>query len=1011
VPSVNATPTIRVLLVDDDALLLHVSKQILSEEGPFEIETTLSADQALEILEKSSIDVVVSDYDMPFKTGLDLLKTLKEKNCKIPFILFTGKGREEIAVKALNLGADRYLNKQGDPQTVYAELSLCIRQLHERAQAQRMLWESEERFEKMVTNSKDLVMLTQTDGIILYMSPSCKNILGYEPNELEGKMPWIIHPEDLEFVQKIFFKALTNQSSGTVEYRIVTKQGETKWVNHSFAQIVENGKIKQIVSTVKDITETKIAQKRLEASEQRFRLAVKNIPIMMAMLNDKLEYTWVYNPNADMPEAAILGKSFGEVMDIEDSEALRKTMFDLIKKGGFLQKEIIVKHKNAAKILDCYFEANVNEKGENTGIRFAAYNITERKQMENELKLSEERWNFALEGAGDGVWDLNTQTNEIFFSNQWLIMLGYEEQETPKNFDDWIKLIHPDDKVNVKAQIDRHLNGSEPICINQYRLLCKDGTYKWILNRCKVVSWTTDGKPLRVIAINTDVTANKKAEDQLRESEEKFSAAFNSNGVALAITRLNDGLFVEANDRLLEVFGFTRKEVIGKTAMELGIYVNPQNRQETVDLALKNQPVINREIKFLKKEGKEITVLFSAKTVNIKGQLHLLATIVDISELKQIEQSLHLRQKELENFLAMVPDPVTIIDIDGKIIDWNDAALKSYGYKQKADALERLAADFIAIEDHPKLFKNYEIAFQGKQVRNITLTGKRADGEKFALEGSANPIFDASGKPTALIAITRDISDKIEKEQKIVELLAQAKLLLEKLNVVGGFVRHDVRNKLSVIANNLFLIKKYSNNNQMMLKQLEQINATINNIVRILEFAETYEAAGSKGLSWIGVKKAANDALVLFSDLKGTEVNVANMDFEVLADSALVEIFHNLVDNSLKYGENLAWIKIYAEKEQTGDLILFYEDNGGGINVDIKPRLFQKGAGKQTGLGLYLIQRICDIYGWSIQEIGKPGEGVCFVIKIPANLTRPLSTLTHEQIEKNKFSSKQGRGK
>jgi signal transduction histidine kinase len=93
----------------------------------------------------------------------------------------------------------------------------------------------------------------------------------------------------------------------------------------------------------------------------------------------------------------------------------------------------------------------------------------------------------------------------------------------------------------------------------------------------------------------------------------------------------------------------------------------------------------------------------------------------------------------------------------------------------------------------------------------------------------------------------------------------------------------------------------------------------------------------------------------------------------------------------------LTRIKIHAEKEQTGDLKLFYEDNGGGINVDIKPRLFQKGAGKQTGLGLYLIQRICDIYGWGIQEIGKPGEGVCFVVKIPANLTRPLPTTSQSQ--------------
>lgn len=119
---------ISVLHVDDDACFLEVSKQILMMENTFELKTALSADEALSILEKRSFDVIVSDYDMPQKDGLKLLKELREKKLETPFILFTGHGTEEIAIQALNLGADHYINKQGDPETVYGELAhhICI---------------------------------------------------------------------------------------------------------------------------------------------------------------------------------------------------------------------------------------------------------------------------------------------------------------------------------------------------------------------------------------------------------------------------------------------------------------------------------------------------------------------------------------------------------------------------------------------------------------------------------------------------------------------------------------------------------------------------------------------------------------------------------------------------------------------------------------------------------------------------------------------------------------------
>ncbi|HSW62611.1 MAG TPA: PAS domain-containing protein [Dissulfurispiraceae bacterium] len=126
------------------------------------------------------------------------------------------------------------------------------------------------------------------------------------------------------------------------------------------------------------------------------------------------------------------------------------------------------------------------------------------------LHESEQRWQFALEGAGDGVWDWNVKTNEVYFSRQWEKMLGYEEHEIGCTLAEWDSRVHPEDRDAAYAKIEKHSSGQAPVYIGEHRLLCKDGSYKWILDRGKIVSRDEDGKPLRFIGTHTDITERKK---------------------------------------------------------------------------------------------------------------------------------------------------------------------------------------------------------------------------------------------------------------------------------------------------------------------------------------------------------------------------------------------------------------------------------------------------------------------------------------------------------------------
>lgn len=140
---------------------------------------------------------------------------------------------------------------------------------------------------------------------------------------------------------------------------------------------------------------------------------------------------------------------------------------------------------------------------------------------QNALQQSEERWNYALEGAGDGVWDWNPQTNEIYYSGQWKAMLGYRDEEIENAIDTWESLIHPDDKESAFDELSKHLAGQTDAYTSIHRLRCKDGSYKWILDRGKVMSRDSDGSPTRFIGTHTDISDRKQVEEALSLAKEK----------------------------------------------------------------------------------------------------------------------------------------------------------------------------------------------------------------------------------------------------------------------------------------------------------------------------------------------------------------------------------------------------------------------------------------------------------------------------------------------------------
>ena len=140
------------------------------------------------------------------------------------------------------------------------------------------------------------------------------------------------------------------------------------------------------------------------------------------------------------------------------------------------------------------------------------------RQAREELQKSEERLKYALEGSEEGVWDWNMETNEVYFSLQWKQMLGFEEHEVSSALHEWEDRVHPEDLPGAYAYIQGHLYGETHVYAHEYRMRCKDGSWKWILDRGKVYAWARDGKPLRMSGTHVDITRRKEAETALHQA-------------------------------------------------------------------------------------------------------------------------------------------------------------------------------------------------------------------------------------------------------------------------------------------------------------------------------------------------------------------------------------------------------------------------------------------------------------------------------------------------------------
>lgn len=467
----------------------------------------------------------------------------------------------------------------------------------------------------------------------------------------------------------------------------------------------------------------------------------------------------------------------------------------------------------------------------------------------------------------------------------------------------------------------------------------------------------------------------KRAEERLRESEEKYRNLFELAPDGILTVDL-DGVVTSFNKAASRALGHSKDEILGKHFSEL-VFLQPADVPKFLELfgaTIRGEEPRPFEVAWQRKDGTPFFAEVHMSLMKEGGRVTGVQIIArDITERTRANE-------KFERLFMNNPEAAVYLDPQFHILAVNPLFTELFGYSAdevKGKRLNDLIVPQDKLEEARMLDNNSKIGYVYYDT-----TRKRKDGSSVLVSMSAAPIV-VEDKLIGIVELYRDISQRKSAERRLKKAKEGLEAMNEKLRVVGELTRHDVRNKLSAITANLFLAKKRLGIEDEVQQYLGEIASAINQIESIFDYAKTYERLGAEELTYLKVEGSIEEAIQLFTEPKGARLEIDLNGLTVLADSLLRQLFYNLIDNSLKHGERVSRIKVFFKQTDRDELKLIYEDNGVGIPRAEKERIFKEGYGKGTGYGLHLIGKMCEVYGWTIQETGEEGKGAQFTVTLP----------------------------
>jgi PAS domain S-box-containing protein len=503
---------------------------------------------------------------------------------------------------------------------------------------------------------------------------------------------------------------------------------------------------------------------------------------------------------------------------------------------------------------------------------------------------------------------------------------------------------------------------------------------RWLQVICTTF-WSADDT--HILLMFEDITVRKEIELALKRYTDEISDLYNHAPCGYHSLD-SEGVIIKINDTELDWIGYSPDEIIGKK--KFTDIITPDSKitfQENYPGFKERGYVKDLEFDIIRKDGSILPILLNATAIKDGAGNFLMSrsTLFDITDRKQAEEAL---KKSEERFaLAMQ-------GANEGLWDWNIATHEMYfsprwktmlGYSD--EELKPVRQDWenlIFEEDRDRFNTANRDYLAGKTDRHeVEFRMVHKDGHLVYILSRAFMVRrDSDGRPARLVGTHSDITDRKRAE----EALFQAN---KKINMLSSITRHDILNQVMGLRTYIALTKDMTTDKELQ-EYIGKEDEIADDIQRQIEFTRYYQDIGVQSPTWqdagIVITSAARQL-----DLPGISFENTMTDIEIFADPLIEKVFHNLLENTLRHGEHVRAIRFSAQETDEG-LILTYHDDGVGITAEDKTRLFQRGFGKHTGLGLFLSREILSITGIAIRENGEPGKGVNFEIVVPKDRYR-----------------------
>jgi PAS domain S-box-containing protein len=861
-------------------------------------------------------------------------------------------------------------------QAVHIDRDITTRKEQEREEKTKA-----DEFRGIVDGIGDLLFVIDKNRVITKVNKATCDTFKKTPEELIGKhcyeivhgteAPWCNCPATKTFETKQTVTEEVNDPNLGIPLLVTTSP-----------VLDEQGEVTQVIHIAKDITKIKLAEMEIHIAANLFGAASDSI--LVHDLDGKIVY---FN------EAAYKTRGYTrdefQALTVQDLESPDNPRFfgaqikELSEKGEATFEAVNLRKDK--KVLPIEIHAQLIESDNRKLILSVARDISERKAAEEKLAESQEKYETTFESSMDalmlldekGFFDCNTATLSLFGCKS-------VEEFTKNHPADLSPTLQPDGSSSLESA-NQH--------IKKAMLSGKDHFF-WVHKRTDGIAFPADVLLTRIHLKNRDVlqatvrdiTERKKAEEAIKKSQEEYSSLFANMVDGFAYCQMIfdesekpvDFVYLQINDAFEKITGLKREIIVGKNVTQAipGIIEDNSELFEIYGRVARTGQTERFEIFF-----KPLNMWLHI-SVYCPRKGYFAAIFEDTTERKQAEQRLKEAEEKHRTLLNVANVLVQSVDVGGKYLFVNEEWKNVLGYTDVD--LEKITMMDVIRKDHLQYCMSvFKKIMDGLSIHDVETVFVAKDGQEIVVSGNACPVFK-DGKFISTVAFFVDITERKKNEEKLKENSKRIELMVEKLRVVGSLTRHDVRNKLSTVTGYAYLLKKKHADQADIIEGLSKMEQSVKETIRIFDFAKMYEQLGAEELAYINVEAKLTEATTLFSGSLPKIINQCH-GLSVLADSFLRQLFYNFIDNTKKYGQKTTTIRVHYEKTDQDNLKLVYEDDGVGVPLENKTRLFKEGfsTGGSTGFGLFLTKKMMDVYGWKIEENGEPDKGAKFTMTIP----------------------------